>query len=307
VSLDIVFQYNFDKDIFGFKAVPRRMSGPFGSELIAGSFLSRFSLFVFFLFLIFENIKEMQLKIKLPLYFIFSFIISVGLVLAGNRIPLLIFIVMIFLCFALVKNFRAYFFLLLLITLFSLTSFMHYDDGIRKHYAAFQTKIINLLQPFSDDKKIELEDFQNLTTAEKKYTINFDGDIFFTPGVHAKEFISGFKTWSENKILGGGLKSFRFNCPKIYVNCNIHPHNYYLEVLSDLGIIGFLIIIMLLTYVFYKTFFSKKIVIIPFSIILFGEVFPLKTTGSFFSTSNSAFIFLFISIIITMLNRKNLK
>ena len=184
---------------------------------------------------------------------------------------------------------------------------MYYDDGIRKHYAAFQTKIISLLQPFSEDKKIEQKDFQNLTTAEKKYTIHYDGDIFFAPNVHAKEFISGFKTWNENKILGGGLKSFRFNCPKIYINCNNHPHNYYLEVLSDLGIIGFFIIITLLTYLFYKTFFSKKIVIIPFSLILFGEVFPLKTTGSFFSTSNSAFIFLFISLIISMLNRKNLK
>ena len=184
---------------------------------------------------------------------------------------------------------------------------MHYDDGIRKHYAGFQTKIISLLQPFSEDKKIEQKDFQNLTTAEKKYTIHYDGDIFFAPNVHAKEFISGFKTWNENKILGGGLKSFRFNCPKIYINCNNHPHNYYLEVLSDLGIIGFFIIITLLTYLFYKTFFSKKIVIIPFSLILFGEVFPLKTTGSFFSTSNSAFIFLFISLIISMLNRKNLK
>jgi hypothetical protein len=36
-------------------------------------------------------------------------------------------------------------------------------------------------------------------------------------------------------------------------------------------------------------------------------MFPLKTMGSFFSTSNSTFIFLLFSLIIGILNRKDLK
>jgi len=125
--------------------------------------------------------------------------------------------------------------------------------------------------------------------------------------VHTKEFYTGIKTWSKNKFLGGGLKSFRFNCPKVFINCNAHPHNYYLEILSDLGLVGFFLIISLLIYIFYKSYLSKKIIIVPFSIILFGETFPLKTMGSFFSTSNSTFIFLLFSLIIGILNRKDLK
>ena len=39
VSLDIFYQYFFGYDIFGFEAVPRRLSGPFGDEYIAGSFI----------------------------------------------------------------------------------------------------------------------------------------------------------------------------------------------------------------------------------------------------------------------------
>ena len=53
VSLDIFYQLTFGKDIFGFEASGRKLSGPFGDELIAGSYLQRFSLFSFFLFPIF--------------------------------------------------------------------------------------------------------------------------------------------------------------------------------------------------------------------------------------------------------------
>ena len=48
VSLDIIYQLIFGYDIFGFKGVERRLSGPFGDELIAGSFIQRFSLISFF-------------------------------------------------------------------------------------------------------------------------------------------------------------------------------------------------------------------------------------------------------------------
>ena len=65
-----------------------------------------------------------------------------------------------------------------------------------------------------------------------------------------------------NKVIGGGIKSFRFNCWKALAknnstwSCATHPHNYYIEILADLGLIGFLIIIML----FYIVFISLNLV-----------------------------------------------
>mgnify|MGYP001090052023 FL=1 len=64
VSLDIIFQYNFGRDIFNFKAVPRRMSGPFGDELIAGGYLSRFSLIFIFLFCVFGDLNKIHILKK---------------------------------------------------------------------------------------------------------------------------------------------------------------------------------------------------------------------------------------------------
>ena len=58
VSLDIFYQYKFGQDIFGFETVwERKLSGPFGDELIAGGFIQRFSLFSFFILPIFFSEK----------------------------------------------------------------------------------------------------------------------------------------------------------------------------------------------------------------------------------------------------------
>ena len=55
VSLDIFYQFIYGKDIFGIETVGggRRLSGPFGDELIAGSYLQRFSIFFLFFIAIF--------------------------------------------------------------------------------------------------------------------------------------------------------------------------------------------------------------------------------------------------------------
>jgi O-antigen ligase len=124
---------------------------------------------------------------------------------------------------------------------------------------------------------------------------------------HVKEFYSGYITWKSNKFFGGGAKTFRYNCPKVYYSCNSHPHNYYLEILTDLGIIGFFLVILFLILIIYKSFFLlQNPILSPFLFIFIGEFFPFKSTGSFFTTSNATFIFLLISVIISILVKKDL-
>ena len=64
VSIDIIFQFVNGKDIFGFVGLPRRLSGPFGDELIAGGFIQRFSLFAFFCYRFFLTRKTITPKIN---------------------------------------------------------------------------------------------------------------------------------------------------------------------------------------------------------------------------------------------------
>ena len=61
VSLDIIFQYFFLQDIFGFKVAissGRKLGGPFGNEYIAGGYIQRFSIFALFVYLFFYKIKK---------------------------------------------------------------------------------------------------------------------------------------------------------------------------------------------------------------------------------------------------------
>ena len=49
-----------------------------------------------------------------------------------------------------------------------------------------------------------------------------------------------------------------------------------------------------------KNYFSYKenLKFLPFFIIFFCEIFPIRTSGSFFTTSNATVLFLFLGIII---------
>ena len=183
----------------------------------------------------------------------------------------------------------------------------NYDNEIRKHYLQFPFQVTNLLKSFSEENKVQFKNKNELTNDEKNYSVTYKGESYITKSVHAKEFYTGYKTWLQNKFFGGGLKSFRFNCPKVFINCNAHPHNYYLEILSDIGLVGLLLIITFLFLIFRESYYNKKIILLPFLLILISELFPLKTTGSFFGTANSTFIFLQISLIISVLNSKDLK
>ena len=307
VSLDVIIQYFFGQSLFGYESVSRRVSGPFGDELIAGGYISRFSFFLIFSFFIFEFFKNMTFKNKFFIFLIVSLILSLGMTLAGNRMPFFIFFSTALFSLILLRNYRIYFFSLLIIAISCVFILKNYDNEIRKHYLAFPWQVTNLLKSFSEENKVNFENKNELTYGEKNYSISFKGENYITKSVHAKEFYTGYKTWLQNKFFGGGIKSFRFNCPKVFVNCNAHPHNYYLEILSDIGLTGFLIIISVFFLIFRESYYNKKIILLPFLLILLGDIFPIKTTGSFFGTANSTFIFLQISLIISLLNRKDLK
>ena len=124
-----------------------------------------------------------------------------------------------------------------------------------------------------------------------------------------------------NKYIGGGIKNFRFYChhrPKIEKNakfiCNMHPHNYYLEILTETGIVGFGLISIIFLILLYKTFYKKYFtntsikdnnLIIPFIFLFIVEIFPIKSTGSFFTTGNTTYLFLIMGILVGLSKREN--
>ena len=125
--------------------------------------------------------------------------------------------------------------------------------------------------------------------------------------------LTALDTWKKNKIFGSGIKSFRVKCAKIVEHtrnrlCSTHPHNYYLEILTDTGIAGFLLVctLALIFVVFiiknFKFFRGNRMgnyILLASVISLILETFPLKSTGSVFTTNDATYLILISSIILS--------
>ncbi len=295
VSLDLFYQFIFGKDIFGFEGSGRKLGGPFGNELIAGGYIQRFSIFAFFLssLYFYKNKKNFKyVSIFLFLIFFSAIIIS------GNRMPLILYTFLIFLILLLEKNLRKYFIIFLATSTIIFLLLFNFNIKIKENFINFYHQVAKISTVFAEQKV-------NKTEMPPYY----------------KEFSTFYETWKINKYIGGGLKGFRYYCHKrenIEKNskfiCNMHPHNYYFEILTETGLIGFFItssIFLIFLYItFFKKYFSKSFlnsnhIITPFMFLSMIELFPLKSTGSFFTTGNATYIFLVIAFSVALARKKN--
>lgn len=291
VSVDIFIQFIFGKNIIGMTPFSdRHFSSFFGNELIAGGYLQKFSLFIFFLpFFITE--KKYYKKI---IQFLLYIIIMLAILLSGNRMPLFLYLLsfLIFLFFS--KISKKQIISLLLIIFAALFLFYKTNSMVKGN-----------LNNFYYNGKFLISTF-------------FDSDIKSKPiEVWQKPYVTEFQCAKEiiqiNPFFGGGIRSYR-----TYTGgCNSHPHNYFLEIISDLGIIGLFLIIFFIYRLFHKTLkfykeqnFSKNLIFentIPVFTIIFLEFFPFRTSGSFFTTNNATVIFIMIALLVSYCDKNSKK
>ncbi len=105
-----------------------------------------------------------------------------------------------------------------------------------------------------------------------------------------------YDLFEKNKIFGVGPRGFRQYCrsidfdPKIGV-CSTHPHNYFIQILSETGLFGIFFYFLALLFVLFKikkcltTNCSVKkkdeFLILSFGIIIY--FFPFLPSGNFFN------------------------
>ena len=126
---------------------------------------------------------------------------------------------------------------------------------------------------------------------------------------------TAYEIWKRNKLIGIGLKQFRYECSdEIYndnssklkvIRCATHPHNTYFEILSEIGLIG-LILFLLLFYALIKKIlkinsYEKSVKFLLISVILL--FWPLITTGSFFTNMTQIYLSFLLTILFMIENR----
>ena len=325
VSFDIILQYITGFDLFGFKSFYIWNSGPFGDERIASTYLKNFSFFSFFY--IFETYKNKNFSKPLFIFIIIFHLLAI--LLAGNRMPMILFLFGCMLIIFFIRNLRIVMSLSLIIFISIFFLLIKNDKNFNHAYSAFLSDI-NIIKLVKSNK-----DITNKQTGEKK-AVNEDiqeiprSVIFLRHSGYNRIYHTAITMWKEQPLTGFGFKSFRIKCwdmltkdnaeRKItkrpqYIVCSNHAHNYYLELLSEAGIVGttlmiiFFLILLKDCFNYLKKYNQQKspemALLIPVIILFFLEIWPIKSTGSFFTTWGATFFWLNAAMLIAAKAKKS--
>ena len=136
---------------------------------------------------------------------------------------------------------------------------------------------------------------------QKRYVDNFIAHL--PTGVHSpyyRTMAAGPEAAQDSLILGLGPATFRDLCPKIIgvspdFICHNHPHNFYVQLLTETGIIGLAIGSLMIVSIIWAAFYGWRknrdnVVAATAFVVPFGLFFPIQSTGDFFGQWNNIFM-----------------
>ena len=154
VSLDVIYQFIFDKDIFGYEKIGRKYPGPFGDEAIAGGYLQRFSVIGIFYILLFQNLSNNKYTIFLVSILLILFLAATGI--SGNRMPLVLFVFILFLIFIFEQKLRKFFIPMAIILDIIFISLNKFVPTFSKNINNFTGNILWMYEHWrADDKELQ--------------------------------------------------------------------------------------------------------------------------------------------------------
>ena len=148
------------------------------------------------------------------------------------------------------------------------------------------------------------------------FTRNTDDKLYIFSKPHNDMYITAYRIFLDNKFFGVGPRQYRNICgakDKYLVSeysCETHPHNTYMELLSEAGIFAFLVVAMLfilLSYISIKHFVlklnkDKKGIINDLEVCLYSAIiislWPFSPSGSFFNNWMSIVYYFPVGIIL---------
>ncbi len=318
VSIDTLFQFmnydtetGFGEDLLGFKSEwYGRLTGPFGDELIPGAYVSKFGLlgYIFFFF-----IKEQKFKSFFEVLYLS--LLSLVCFSSGERMAFATFFLALFFLLIFLNKKRIIILISILSSLliiflsmkfhpfyndFKIISSDHYHQGLtinkefkcKENEAEICNKIIKLQPEF-------IEIIKNFNTSAY-------GEIYKV----------GILMFKDHPLTGVGISNYqkvcnnfdKYNNHMINYNCASHPHNIYIQWLTEGGLISFTAFIFLLFTIIYLILNgnnSKSIKYISLACLLI-MFWPIMSTGSLVKNWNGVLTFYIISICIS-LNRVKIK
>ena len=192
---------------------------------------------------------------------------------AGERAAFLFLIIYQFIIFFLIKKFLLYRIIIFCSTIIFLVFFISSSEKVYERYI---------------ESTLQSTGFKS----EKKFIFSEQHDSVFR---------TAWKMFIDKPVVGHGPKMYRVKCkdPKFATGitpCHNHPHNFYMQLLAETGLVGFLSIFYIfihLSFLFFKHTYSliffKKRIFLDYKICLMSGVFitlwPITTNGNFFTNN----------------------
>ena len=253
----------------------------FDDEKKLGSFIVRLlPLIISLLFLL--NFKSAK---KIDINFLIIILTGTLIFLSSERVAFFLFIFFFLFLFKFLEK-R----LLISITIFFMVlSVLIFEKKLIEKY------IYATLTQFGVTKSYNLNDVQgNFIPIWEE--INFS-NMNYISDEHSKLIKSGIEIFKLNPITGSGIKTYHRYCKNLKeeksldIKCSSHPHNTYIQILSDIGLFGALIVFFIFIYIFslnLKIFLSqnpsnikKSFFILNLGILM--NLMPFIPSGSFFN------------------------
>ena len=294
ISLDAFIQFFLGQNILGYPK-DSRISSFFGDEKILGSFLIK----IVPIYISLYYFLKKKIIFDYHIFFILLFCLIL-IILSAERSSLGLFLLYCFLLSFMFYDNKKYILLVLSVLLILITS----ATFSKKVYSRFILQVKNqILVPNNADSAISKKN-----------------DFYYFTEAHDALYRTAFNMFKDKPLNGHGTKNFRLKCKddkysysKKYshsdnwLSCNTHPHNYYIQMLAENWILGFLFLILIyihFLFLFVKNLFVKKEKKILNFIIISNLVFlwPIVPHGNFFHNWISILLYLNLSIFICMSN-----
>jgi O-antigen ligase len=267
--LDGYLQYFTGFNILNYPMFTSRVSSFFKDKLILGSYLARLFPLLFALFVI----KDKKSSLENYVMFVLFILVDVLIFLSGERAAFLFlnlssFFIIIFISkYKLART-------LILVCAYCIILFISIYN--KQYYDRYITSVNDAISSEQSNRRINI----------------------FSPA-HDSFARTAWSMFLDKPILGHGPNSLRIKCNNpLYAEgsspCNTHPHNFYIQLLAETGIIGFLFLAGLFFYFIYfmikfifQYFIRKKKILSDYQICLLAglliTIWPITTNGNIFN------------------------
>jgi O-antigen ligase len=122
----------------------------------------------------------------------------------------------------------------------------------------------------------------------------------------------GIMAFNEAPVLGIGTGNFYHMCPEIIagdvgLDCHPHPHNFYIQMAGETGIVGLVTGTIFLWSIIWACFSSSRsnrenVVLATSWVIPFGLFWPVASTADFFGQWNNIFMWSAVALALAATN-----